>query len=167
MLNKLRTMQPLELTMVNKTLKEVYVSDILTKKAKNPRRISKRGCSDNDYHGKALGKKRDISEVVYHNCKVKGHDANKYPAKKLSLGTPPRSDPPYTRRGHSQIMSAWLNRQPLNHSALFLHCPRPFPLPQRLVHLRSWQAHRFRILRKAGYNYWSTAAAHLIWWTPT
>ena len=32
---------------------------------------------------------------------------------------------------------------------LFLHCQRPFPLPQRLVHLPSWQAHRFRPLRKA------------------
>ena len=45
-------------------------------------RISKRGCYDNDYYGEVLGKKRDISEVVCHNCKVKGHYPNKYPAKK-------------------------------------------------------------------------------------
>ena len=48
----------------------------------------------------------------------------------LSLGTPPRSGAPYTRRGHIQTMSAWLSRQPLNHSLLFLHCQRPFPRPE-------------------------------------
>ena len=105
--------------------------------------------------------------LVCHTCEVKGQYLNKFPAKKpLSLGTTPRSGAPCTRRGHIQTMSAWLSRQPLNHPPLFLHCQRPFPLPQRLVHLPSWQAHRFRSSRKAGYNYWSTAAAHLIWWTP-
>ena len=38
MLNQLRTMQPLDLTLttVNEMLREVYVLDILPKKAKNP-----------------------------------------------------------------------------------------------------------------------------------
>ena len=31
---------------------------------------------------KRSGKKRDMGEVVCHNCRVKGHYANKYPAKK-------------------------------------------------------------------------------------
>ena len=48
----------------------------------------------------------------------------------LSLGTSPRSGAPDTRRGHIQTMSAWLSRQPLNHSPLFLHYKRPFPLPE-------------------------------------
>ena len=34
MLNQLRTMQSLELTMVNEMLREVYVTDILPKKGK-------------------------------------------------------------------------------------------------------------------------------------
>ena len=137
-LNQLRTMQSLDLTMVNEMLRSVCQPHI------------------------AL----DSYEQTSHSCKVKGHYANNVRLRNLSLGTPPRSGAPYTRRGHIQTMSAWLSRQPLNHSPLFLHCQRPFPLPQRLVHLPSWQAHRFRPLRKAGYNYWSTAAAHLIWSTP-
>ena len=40
MLNQLRTMQSLDLTMVNEMLREVYVNDILPKKAKNPLRLS-------------------------------------------------------------------------------------------------------------------------------
>ena len=48
----------------------------------------------------------------------------------LSLGTSQRSGAPDTRRGHIQTMSEWLSRQPLNHSPLFLHYKRPFPLPE-------------------------------------
>ena len=83
MLNQLRTMQSLDLTVVNEMLREVYINDILPKKAKkNPLR---------GYRGEAAmttttintakrsGKKRDISEVVCHNCKVKGHYANECP----------------------------------------------------------------------------------------
>ena len=165
--DRLRTMQALGLTMVNEMLREVYANDILPKEAKkNPLRgYRSEAAMTMTTTAKRSGKKRDISDVVCHNCQVKGRYANKCPAKKLSLGTPPRSGASYTRRGHIQTMSALLSRQPLNHSPLFLHCQRPFPLPQRLVHLPSWQAHRSRPLRKAGYNYWSTGAAHLIWWT--
>ena len=44
--------------------------------------ISKRSCYDNGYYGKALGQEARLSEVVCYNCKVKGHYANKCPAKK-------------------------------------------------------------------------------------
>ena len=37
---------------------------------------------------KHSGKKRDVSEVVCHDCKVKGHYANKCPAKKRLPGDP-------------------------------------------------------------------------------
>ena len=82
MLNQLRTMQSLDLTMVNEMLREVYVNDILPKKAKNPLR----GCRSEaaittTTTAKRSGKKY-IREVVCHNCKVKGHYANKCPAKK-------------------------------------------------------------------------------------
>ena len=164
MLNQLRTMQSLGLSMVNEMRREVYVNDILPKKAENPLRgYRSEAAMTTTTTAKRSGKKRDMSEVACHNCKVKGHYVNKCPAKKLSLGTPPRRGAPYTRRGHIQTMSAWLSWQPLNHSPLFLHCQRQFPLPQKLVHLPSWQARRFRPLRKAGYNYPSTTAAHLIW----
>ena len=55
----------------------------LTKKAKNPRRRYRSEASmTTTATAKRSGKKRDVSEVVCHNCKVKGHYANKYPAKK-------------------------------------------------------------------------------------
>ena len=50
MLNQLRTMQSLDLTMVYEMPREVYANDILPKKAKTPLRRS-----DNDYYCKALG----------------------------------------------------------------------------------------------------------------
>ena len=88
-LNQLRNMQSPDSTMVNEMLRQVYVNDILPKKAKkNPQReyrseaamtmttTAKRSTA------KRSGKKRDISEVVCHNCRVKGHYANRYPAKK-------------------------------------------------------------------------------------
>ena len=78
MLNQLRTMQSLDL--VNETL---YVNDILPKKANNPLRGHRsEAAMATTTKAKRSGKKRDISEVVCHNCKVKGHYANKCPAKK-------------------------------------------------------------------------------------
>ena len=115
---------------------------------------------------KRSGKKRDISEVVCLNCKVKGHYANKCPAKKPLPGdTTTRWCSLHKTRSHSDN-ECMAQRATLNQSPLFLHWQRPFPLPQRLVHLLSRQAPRFRPSRRAGYNYWSTAAVHLIWSTP-
>ena len=83
MLNQLRTMQSLDFTMVNEMLREVYVNDILPKKAKNPLRgYQSEAAMTTTTTSKLSGKKRDVSEVVCHNCKVKGHYANKCPAKK-------------------------------------------------------------------------------------
>ena len=128
-------------------------------------RISKRGCYDNDYYGNRSGNKRDISEVFCHNCKVKGHYANKCPAKKpLPENTTTKWCSLHKTRSHSD--NECMAQQATPHPTLFLHCQRPFPLPQRLVHLPSWQGHRFRPSRKAGYNCRSTTAVHLIWSTP-
>ena len=84
MLNQLRTMQSLDLTMVNEMLREVYVNDILPKKAKkNPLRgYRSEAAMTTTTTAKRSGKKRDINEVVCDNCKVKGHSANKCSAKK-------------------------------------------------------------------------------------
>ena len=101
MLNQLRTMKSLDLTMVNGVLREVYVNDILPKKAeknplrahrpkkaeKNPLRAYRREADvTTTATAKRSGKKRDMNEVVCHNCKVNGHYANKCPAKKPLLG---------------------------------------------------------------------------------
>ena len=101
-------MQSLDLTMVNEMLREVYVNDILPKKAKkNPLRgYRSEAALTTTTTAKRSGKKRDISEVVCHNFKVKGHHANNVRLRNLSLGTPPRSGAPYTRRHHIQTMSA-------------------------------------------------------------
>ena len=68
MLNQLRTMQSLDLTMVNEMLREVYVNDILPKKAKkNPLRgyRSEAAMTTTTINtAKRSGKKRDMSEVV-------------------------------------------------------------------------------------------------------
>ena len=73
MLNELRTMQSLDLTMVNEMLREVYVNDVLPKKSKNPLRgYRNEAAITTTTTAKRSGKKRDISEGVCHNCKVKG-----------------------------------------------------------------------------------------------
>ena len=84
MLNQLRTMQSLDLTMVNEMLREVYVNDILPKKAKkNPLRgYRRKGAMRTTTTAKGSGKKRDVSEVVRHNCKVKVTMPTNDPAKK-------------------------------------------------------------------------------------
>ena len=84
MLNQLRTMQSLDLTKVNEMLREVYVNDILPKKAKENslRGYRREAATTTTTTVKRSGKTRDISEVVCYNYKVKGHYANKYPAKK-------------------------------------------------------------------------------------
>ena len=82
------------------------------------------------------------------------------------LGIPQRNGAPCTRRGHIQTMSVWPSRQPFNQLPPLLHCQRLSPLPQRLVHLPSWQSHHHRPLRRESYNCWSTAAVHPIWSTP-
>ena len=65
MLNQLRTMQSLDLTMVNEMLREVYVNDILPKKAKNPLRgYGSEAATTTTTTTKRSGKKRDISQVV-------------------------------------------------------------------------------------------------------
>ena len=168
MLNQLRIMQSLDLTMVNEMLREVYINDILPKKAKkNPLRgYRSEAAMTTTTTAKRSGKKRDKSEVVCHNCKVKGHYANKCPAEKPLPGeTITKWCSLHKTRPHSDNECMAQQATPQS-PPLFLRCQRPFPLPQRLVHLPSWQAHRFRPLRKEGYNYWSTAAAHLIWWIP-
>ena len=84
MLNQLLTMQSLGLTILNEMLREVYVNDILPKKAKkNPLRgYRSEAAITTTTTAKRSGKKRDISDVVCHNCTVKGHYANKCPLKK-------------------------------------------------------------------------------------
>ena len=88
MLNQLRTTQSLDLTMVNEMLREAYVNDILSKKAKkNPLRECQIEAAVTPITtAKRSGKNRDISEVICHNRKVKGHYANKCPAKKRLPG---------------------------------------------------------------------------------
>ena len=83
MANQLRAMRSLDLIMVNEMLREVYVNIILPKKAKNPlRRYRSKAAITTTTTAKRSGKERDISEVVCHIFKVKGHYANKCPAKK-------------------------------------------------------------------------------------
>ena len=73
MLNQLRTMQSLDLTMVSEMLRKVYVNDILPKKVKNPLRgYRSEAAMTTTTTAKRSGKKRNISEVVSHNCKLKG-----------------------------------------------------------------------------------------------
>ena len=69
--------------MVNEMLREVYVNDILPKKAKNPLQgYRSEVAMTTTTTAKRSGKTRDTSEVICHKCKVKGHYANKCPAKK-------------------------------------------------------------------------------------
>ena len=65
-------------------LREVNVNGIFPKKAKkNPLRgYRSEAAMTATTTAKRSGKTRDISEVVCHNCKVKGQYANKCPAKK-------------------------------------------------------------------------------------
>lgn len=103
MLNQLRTIQPFELTTVNDMLREVYVNDIFSRKAEKDylRRYRSEAamttttveCSD---------MKRDVREVVCHNCEKKGHYANKKMPRTLSLGIPRRGGVPCTKRGRIQ-----------------------------------------------------------------
>ena len=79
MLNQLRTKQSLDLTMVNDMLREVCVNDILPKRAKkDPLRgyRSEAAMTTTTTTVKRSGIKRDVSEIVCHNCKKKGHCAN-------------------------------------------------------------------------------------------
>ena len=104
MTNQLRTVQSLDLTMVNEMLSEVYVNDILPKKSKkNPiRGYRSKAAMTTTTTAKRSGKKRDINEIVCHNCKVRVTLPTSVRLRDLSLGTPPRSGAPYTytRRGH-------------------------------------------------------------------
>ena len=79
MLNQLRTMQSLDLTMVNEMLRKVYDKHILPKKAnKNLLRGHRsEAAMTTTTAAKLSGKKRDISEVVCDNSKVKGRYARK------------------------------------------------------------------------------------------
>ena len=79
MLNQLLTVQSLDLTMVNEMLRKVHMNGILPKKAKkNPLRgYRSESAMTTTTTTKRSGKKRDIGDVVSHNCKVKGHYANK------------------------------------------------------------------------------------------
>ena len=88
MLNQLRTFESLDLTMVNEMLREVYVNEILPRKSKKNhlRGYRSEAAMTTTTTVKRAGKKREISEVVCHDCKVKGHYANKYPAKKPLTG---------------------------------------------------------------------------------
>ena len=81
-------MQSLDFTAVNEMLREMYVNDILPKKAKkNPLRgYRSEAAMTTTTTTKRSGKKRDRSEVVCHSCGIKGHHANKCPAKKLLPG---------------------------------------------------------------------------------
>ena len=148
--------------MVNEMLREVYVNDILPKKAKkNPLRGYR---SETDMTttttAKLSGKKRDISEVVCHNCKVKGPYANKCPAKKPLPGD--------TTTKWCSLHKTWSHSdESMVQQATPQSAPPVSTLPATisLATEKSWQAHRFHRLRRAGYNYWSTAAVHLIWST--
>ena len=88
MLNQLRTMQSLGLSMVNEMRREVYVNDILPKKAENPLRgYRSEAAMTTTTTAKRSGKKRDMNEVVCHNCKVNGHYANTVSYTHLTLPT--------------------------------------------------------------------------------
>ena len=139
----------------------------LTKKAKNPRRRYRSEASmTTTATAKRSGKKRDVSEVVCHNCKVKGHYANKYPAKKPLPGdTTTKWCSLHKTRSHSDNECMTQKATPQSPPSCFCIACDHFPC-QILVQLPSWQAHPFRPLRKAGYNVWWTAAVHLIWSTP-
>ena len=101
-LNQLRTMQSLHLTMVNEMLREVYVNDILPNKAKNPLRGYRSEAAMTMTTTAERSGKKDISEVVSHNCKVKGQYANKCPAKKRLPGdTTTKWCSLYKARSHS------------------------------------------------------------------
>ena len=82
MLNQLRTMQSLDLTMLDEMLRVVYVNDILPKKAKNLLRYRSEAATTTAIMANGSGKKRDMSELICHNHKVEGHYAKKCPAKK-------------------------------------------------------------------------------------
>ena len=84
MLNQLRTMQSLDFTMVNEMLRDVYVNDILPNKTKKSplRGYRSEAVMTTTTTAKRSGRKRDISEVICHNCKLEGHYANQCPAKK-------------------------------------------------------------------------------------
>ena len=151
-------MQSRELTMVNEMLREVHVNDILPKKAnKNPLRGYR---SETDMTttttAKRSGNKRDISEVVRHNCKVKDHYTNKGPAKEPFPGdTTTTCCSLHKTRSHSD-----------NECMAQQATPQSSPPVSALPATISRQAHRFRPSRRTGYNYWSIAAVHLIWSTP-
>ena len=77
-LKQLRTMQSLGLTMMNDMLREAYVTDILPNEAKNdPLRIYRSEGAMPTTTKKRLGKKRDLSDLVCHNCKKKGQYSKK------------------------------------------------------------------------------------------
>ncbi|CAM9676573.1 unnamed protein product, partial [Laminaria digitata] len=79
-LNQLRTLQSLDLTMANGMLREVYIIDILPKKAKkDPLRGYRSEAAMTTTTAKRSGMNRDLSEVVCHNCNKKGHCANVIP----------------------------------------------------------------------------------------
>ena len=68
--------------MVNEMLREVYVNDILPEKAKGPPRGYRSEVAMTTTTTAKCSRKKDINEVVCHHRKVKGHYANKCPAKK-------------------------------------------------------------------------------------
>ena len=143
MLNQLRTMQSPDLDHDERNAEKIvcqqYVNHILPKKAKNRLRgYRRKGAMRTTTTAKGSGKKRDVSEVVRHNCKVKVTMPTNDPAKKPLPGDTTTKWCPCTRRDHIQTMNSLFSRQPLNQLPLFLHCQGLSPLPQRLVHLRSW-----------------------------
>ena len=99
------------------------------------------------------------------SLKIKDDYINKRPAKKpLSLGhchnvvAPSQDTAPHSK---NECMAQQTTPQP----PLFLHCRRPFPLPEHRVFIYMFVASsHFHWLRKAGYNYWSTAAvlSHMV-----
>ena len=103
MLIQLRTMQSLHFTMVNDMLREVYVNDVLLKKdRKDPLRGYRSEAAMTTTTEKRSGMNRDVSEVICHSCKEKGHYTNKCPADKpLSGDTTTKCCSLHKTRSHS------------------------------------------------------------------
>lgn len=123
MLNQLRTMHSLALTMVNGILREAYANDTLPQKCKKDplRRYRSEAVMATITAATPPGMKRDMSAAVCRTCKENGHYCQQVP-----IQAPPspgyRNGMVFTAQNahHVQTKSAWLSRQPLSQLHLLL-----------------------------------------------
>ena len=168
MLNQLRTMQSLDFTMVNEMLRDVYVNDILPNKTKKSplRGYRSEAVMTTTTTAKRSGRKRDISEVICHNCKLEGHYANQCPAKKPFPGdTTTKWCSLHKTRSHSYNEYTAQQATPQTPSPVSA-LPATISPATETCSFTFVASSSFSSIKKAGYNYGSTTAAHLIWWTP-